>query len=79
MNWVSSNQFFVARHHINRGADQPKVEDSVDENGIRTIIEHTVNDEGKKVKVSRPAEIRLDQLLTRICRSEGHALELAPK
>lgn len=28
-----------------------KNEDFVDENGIRTVIEYTINDEGKKVKV----------------------------
>ena len=28
------------------------IQDSVDENGIRTIVEFTINDEGKKVKVS---------------------------
>jgi len=34
--------------------EQPaKVEDSVDENGIRTTVEFTVNDEGKKVKITR--------------------------
>jgi len=33
--------------------DQPKVEDYVDENGIRVTIEYTINDEGKKVKVTR--------------------------
>ena len=31
--------------------DQPKGEDYVDENGIRTTVEYTVNDDGKKVKV----------------------------
>jgi len=29
----------------------PKVEDYVDENGIRITTEYTINDEGKKVKV----------------------------
>ena len=29
----------------------PKNEEFVDENGIRTTIEYTLNDEGKKVKV----------------------------
>jgi len=29
----------------------PKVEDYVDENGIRITVEYAVNDEGKKVKV----------------------------
>lgn len=31
--------------------EQPKGEDYVDENGVRTTVEYTVNDEGKKVKV----------------------------
>ena len=38
--------------------DQPRngptngiVEDSVDENGVRTVVEYVVNDDGKKVKV----------------------------
>ncbi|KAI0915611.1 hypothetical protein AcW1_001486 [Taiwanofungus camphoratus] len=31
----------------------PKVEDSVDENGIRTTVEIIINDEGKKVKITR--------------------------
>jgi hypothetical protein len=29
------------------------IQDTVDENGIRTIMEYTINDEGKKVKVCR--------------------------
>ncbi|KAF9220851.1 translation initiation factor 3, RNA-binding subunit [Gyrodon lividus] len=33
--------------------DQPKVEDYVDENGIRITIEYAINDEGKKVKITR--------------------------
>ena len=32
--------------------EPPKIEDYVDENGIRITVEYTVNDEGKKVKVS---------------------------
>lgn len=33
-------------------SEQPtKSEDYVDENGVRTTVEYTVNDEGKKVKV----------------------------
>ncbi|KAG6836112.1 hypothetical protein H0H93_011224 [Arthromyces matolae] len=32
---------------------EPKNEDFVDENGIRTVIEYTINDEGKKVKITR--------------------------
>lgn len=31
--------------------EPPKIEDYVDENGIRITVEYTVNDEGKKVKV----------------------------
>ncbi|KAG5353646.1 hypothetical protein C0989_003783 [Termitomyces sp. Mn162] len=31
----------------------PRNEDFVDENGIRTVIEYTINDEGKKVKITR--------------------------
>ncbi|KAK7461981.1 translation initiation factor eIF3 subunit g [Stygiomarasmius scandens] len=33
--------------------DQPKGEDYVDENGVRTIVEYTINDAGKKVKVTK--------------------------
>ena len=29
----------------------PKVEDYVDENGIRITVEYVINDEGKKMKV----------------------------
>ncbi|KAI0690655.1 translation initiation factor 3 RNA-binding subunit [Cerioporus squamosus] len=32
---------------------QPKGEDYIDENGIRTTVEYTINDEGKKVKITR--------------------------
>ncbi|KAG6862153.1 hypothetical protein C0995_004235 [Termitomyces sp. Mi166 len=32
---------------------EQKNEDFVDENGIRTVIEYTINDEGKKVKITR--------------------------
>lgn len=35
-----------------RPPEQPRIEDSVDENGIRTTVEYTINDEGKKVKAS---------------------------
>ncbi|KAJ6486769.1 eukaryotic translation initiation factor 3 subunit G-domain-containing protein [Mycena sanguinolenta] len=34
-------------------AEQPKNEDFVDENGIRTTIEYTVNEDGKRVKITR--------------------------
>ncbi|RDB17473.1 Eukaryotic translation initiation factor 3 subunit G [Hypsizygus marmoreus] len=33
--------------------EQPKNEDFVDENGIRTTVEYAINDEGKKVKITR--------------------------
>jgi hypothetical protein len=33
--------------------DQSKGEDYVDDNGIRTTVEYTVNEEGKKLKVRR--------------------------
>ena len=39
---------------------RPKIEESVDENGIVTTVEYAINDEGKKVKA------RFD---TRICAS----------
>ncbi|KAG6915713.1 hypothetical protein DXG01_010271 [Tephrocybe rancida] len=32
---------------------EPKNEDFFDENGIRTVIEYSLNDEGKKVKITR--------------------------
>ncbi|TRM59609.1 eukaryotic translation initiation factor 3 subunit G-domain-containing protein [Schizophyllum amplum] len=31
----------------------PKNEDFIDENGVRTVIEYTTNDEGKRVKITR--------------------------
>ncbi|KAI0765127.1 translation initiation factor 3, RNA-binding subunit [Fomes fomentarius] len=34
-------------------SEQPKGEDYVDENGVRTTVEYTVNDDGKKVKITR--------------------------
>ena len=36
--------------------EPPKMEDYVDENGIRITVEYTVNDEGKKVKVQGPLQ-----------------------
>ncbi|KAG2139758.1 eukaryotic translation initiation factor 3 subunit G-domain-containing protein [Suillus clintonianus] len=33
--------------------DQPKIEDYVDENGLRVTTEYAINDEGKKVKITR--------------------------
>ncbi|EPQ53412.1 eIF-3 RNA-binding subunit [Gloeophyllum trabeum ATCC 11539] len=43
--------------------DQPKIEDFVDENGIRTTIEYTTNDEGKKVKITRKTKRVLQKSL----------------
>jgi Mg-chelatase subunit ChlD len=36
---------------VQRQAEHPKNEDYVDENGIRTTVEYTINENGKKVKV----------------------------
>ncbi|KAI0826993.1 translation initiation factor 3 RNA-binding subunit [Trametes gibbosa] len=33
--------------------DAPKGEDYTDENGVRTTVEYTINDDGKKVKITR--------------------------
>jgi translation initiation factor 3 subunit G len=43
--------------------DQPKGEDYVDENGIRTTVEYTVNDEGKKIKITRRTRRTLQKSL----------------
>lgn len=48
---VSTSALDSSRSH--RGPDQSKGEDYTDENGIRTIVEYTVNEDGKKVKVRR--------------------------
>lgn len=40
----------------------PKGEDYTDENGIRTIIEYIINDEGKKVKVRIPFRFNISRL-----------------
>ncbi|KAJ6610999.1 translation initiation factor eIF3g [Mycena sp. CBHHK59/15] len=42
-------------------AEQPKNEDFVDENGIRTTIEYTVNEDGKKVKITRRSKRTLQK------------------
>jgi translation initiation factor 3 subunit G len=34
-------------------AQTPAYSETVDENGVRTIVEYSVNDDGKKVKVRR--------------------------
>ncbi|KDQ60431.1 hypothetical protein JAAARDRAFT_153055 [Jaapia argillacea MUCL 33604] len=43
--------------------EQPKIEDFIDENGIRTTIEYTTNDEGKKVKITRKTKRVLQKSL----------------
>jgi len=43
--------------------DQPKIEDFVDENGIRTTIEYTTNEDGKKVKITRKTKRVLQKSL----------------
>lgn len=46
---------YTLSYHISSEQIPPKapgiISDTVDENGIRTIVEYTINDEGKKVKV----------------------------
>lgn len=39
------------RHYSDQEIDEFKPSDTIDANGIRTIIEYTTNDAGKKVKV----------------------------
>ncbi|EIW77425.1 translation initiation factor eIF3g [Coniophora puteana RWD-64-598 SS2] len=34
-------------------AEQPKIENYIDENGVRITVEYSVNDDGKKVKITR--------------------------
>jgi hypothetical protein len=53
--------------------EPPKIEDYVDENGIRVTVEYTVNDEGKKVKVRNhpdrrvsPAFLPLSRVFSRL-------------
>ncbi|THH13066.1 hypothetical protein EW146_g7112 [Bondarzewia mesenterica] len=43
--------------------EQPKTEDFVDENGVRTTIEYTVNEDGKKVKITRRIKRTLQKSL----------------
>jgi len=43
--------------------DQSKGEDYTDENGIRTIVEYTVNEDGKKVKITRRIKRTLQKSL----------------
>lgn len=43
--------------------EQPKGEDYTDENGIRTTVEYVINDEGKKVKITRKIKRTLQKSL----------------
>ncbi|KAF8480398.1 translation initiation factor 3, RNA-binding subunit [Russula ochroleuca] len=43
--------------------DQSKGEDYVDDNGIRTTVEYTVNEEGKKLKITRKIKRTLQKSL----------------
>ncbi|KAI0252997.1 translation initiation factor eIF3g [Lactifluus subvellereus] len=43
--------------------DQSKGEDYIDENGIRTTVEYTVNEEGKKIKITRKIKRTLQKSL----------------
>ena len=54
--------------NCNPTLDQQKIE-TVDENGIRTVVEYSVNDAGKKVKVRRVHLFyRCDRDLTHLSR-----------
>ncbi|CAE6428294.1 unnamed protein product [Rhizoctonia solani] len=44
-------------------ADVPQNSDTVDENGIRTIIEYSTNDEGKRIKTTRRIKRTLKKAL----------------
>ncbi|CAK5272134.1 unnamed protein product [Mycena citricolor] len=44
-----------------KSEEQPKNEDSIDENGIRTTIEYTVNEDGKRVKIIRRSKRTLQK------------------
>jgi translation initiation factor 3 subunit G len=37
---------------VNLPVDQPRIEETVDADGIRTITQYTTNEDGKKVKES---------------------------
>jgi translation initiation factor 3 subunit G len=37
---------------VNLTADQPRTEEAVDADGIRTMTQYTTNEDGKKVKES---------------------------
>ena len=51
MSSVSTKRHSVEQSFESPHKEQPRIEDFVDENGIRTIVEYALNDEGKKVKV----------------------------
>lgn len=42
----------TSTHSVRNTETPPKGEDYTDENGIRTTVEYTINDDGKKVKAS---------------------------
>jgi hypothetical protein len=47
---------YIQRYHnssdVDFTADQPRTEEAVDADGIRTITHYTTNEDGKKVKES---------------------------
>lgn len=45
--------YFSNHVELSDHTEMPKGEDYVDENGIRTTVEYSVNEDGKKVKVRR--------------------------
>ena len=57
--------------------EPPKIEDYVDENGVRVTIEHTINDAGKKVKVRGRSQLwcidGLSNTVPRILRLRGRS------
>jgi len=42
---------FLGHHLLTLPKDQPKIQETVDANGVRTIVEYTTNEKGKKIKV----------------------------
>ena len=73
---VSAYSCFPQVDGLTEGAEQPpKIEDFVDENGIRTIIEYSINEEGKKVKVTTARSLALPlfhQAYAKIRSDAGH-------
>jgi hypothetical protein len=53
--------------------DQPKGEDYIDDNGIRTTVEYATNEEGKKVKVCRGGTTSALSLIIRTDHEEDQA------